>query len=164
MGFDPGAANFGFGIVRAEGPRMSALDGGVITTPASESMEARLGRIHRGVSELIELHRPDSVAFEEVYFGRNVRSAMSVGQATGVAMLAASQYGIGCHAYTPQAVKMSVCGSGAADKHQVQRMVGNLLRLGGAPSPDHAADALAVAICHAGIAGASAAGRAGVAG
>ena len=95
-------------------------------------------------------HEPRALAIEQVYFGRNVGSAMVVGQASGVAMLAAAQRGIACFAYTPQAIKMAVCGSGAAGKEQVQRMVGTLLGLPEPPTPDHAADALAVAICHGG--------------
>jgi crossover junction endodeoxyribonuclease RuvC len=93
------------------------------------------------------------MALEQVYFGKNVASAMPVGQASGVAMLAAAQAGVGCFSYTPQAIKMAVCGSGAAGKRQVQRMVGTLLGLPEPPTPDHAADALAVAICHGGSAG-----------
>jgi len=90
------------------------------------------------------------MAIEEVYFGKNVRSAMAVGQARGVAMLAAAERGVKCFSYTPQAIKMAVCGSGGAGKRQVQRMVGTLLGLPEPPTPDHAADALAVAICHGG--------------
>ena len=90
------------------------------------------------------------MAIEDIYFGKNVRSAMAVGRASGVAMLAAAQRGVACFAYTPQAIKMAVCGSGAAGKDQVQRMVGTLLGLPEPPTPDHAADALAVAICHGG--------------
>lgn len=150
MGIDPGAANLGFGIVRVEGNRMVALDGGVVETTPEQPMERRLERIHGTLAELIAWHEPRAMAIEEVYFGRNVRSAMAVGQATGVAMLAASQRGVVCFAYTPQAIKMAVCGSGAADKRQVQRMVGTLLGLPTPPTPDHAADALAVAICHGG--------------
>ncbi len=99
------------------------------------------------------------MAIEEVYFGKNVRSAMAVGQASGVAMLAAAEHGVDCFAYTPQAIKMAVCGSGAAGKDQVQRMVGTLLGLPEPPTPDHAADALAVAICHGGSGGHRAGGR-----
>jgi crossover junction endodeoxyribonuclease RuvC len=148
MGIDPGAANLGFGIVRIEGNHMVALDGGVVETSADQPMERRLERIHRALAELLEWHEPKAVAIEEVYFGKNVRSAMAVGQASGVAMLAAAERGVGCFSYTPQAIKMAVCGSGAADKRQVQRMVGTLLGLPDPPEPDHAADALAVAICH----------------
>ena len=150
MGIDPGAANLGFGFVAPRGGRLVALDGGVIETGPDLPIEKRLQRIHSLLCELIAQHRPQAVALEEIYFGRNVRSAMAVGQASGVAMLAAAAQGISCHTYTPQAVKMAVCGSGAADKGQVQRMVGTLLGLDAPPTPDHAADALAVAICHAG--------------
>jgi crossover junction endodeoxyribonuclease RuvC len=153
MGIDPGPANLGFGIVRVEGNRMVALDGGVVETSAELPIERRLERIHRALAELIAWHEPKAMAIEEVYFGKNVRSAMAVGQASGVAMLAAAQRGVECFAYTPQAIKMAVCGSGAAGKRQVQRMVGTLLSLPEPPAPDHAADALAVAICHGGAAG-----------
>lgn len=150
MGIDPGAANLGFGVVRVEGNHMVALDGGVVETTPEEPMERRLARIHRVLGELIAWHEPKAMAIEEIYFGRNVRSAMAVGQACGVAMLAAAEQDVGCFSYTPQAIKMAVCGSGAAGKRQVQRMVKTLLGLPEPPSPDHAADALAVAICHGG--------------
>ncbi len=129
---------------------MVALDGGVVETTPDLPMERRLERIHRALAELIAWHEPKAMAIEDVYFGKNVQSATVVGQASGVAMLAAAQSGIGCFAYTPQAIKMAVCGSGAAGKGQVQRMVGTLLGLPEPPTPDHAADALAVAICHGG--------------
>src|SRR4029079_13827177 len=115
-----------------------------------EPMERRLARIHSALRDLIAWHEPAAMAIEEGYLGKNVRSAMSVGQASGVAMLAAAEHGVGCFSYTPQAIKMAVCGSGAAGKRQGQRMVGTLLRLPEPPEPDHAADALAVAICHGG--------------
>ncbi len=153
MGIDPGAANLGFGVVRVEGAHMVALDGGVIETTPEQPIERRLERIHRALAELIEWHEPKALALEDVYFGKNVRSAMTVGRASGVVMLAAAQKGVRCFTYTPQAIKLSVCGSGAADKKQVQRMVGTLLGLPDPPSPDHASDALAVAICHGGSAG-----------
>jgi crossover junction endodeoxyribonuclease RuvC len=153
MGIDPGAANLGFGIVRVEGNRMVALDGGVVETSAEEPIERRLEQIHRKLTELIRWHEPRALAIEDIYFGKNVRSAMAVGQACGVAMLASAQGGVACFAYTPQAIKMAVCGSGSAGKRQVQRMVGTLLGLPEPPRPDHAADALAVAICHGGGAG-----------
>jgi crossover junction endodeoxyribonuclease RuvC len=113
-------------------------------------MERRLERIHSSLAELLAWHEPKAMAIEEVYFGKNVRSAMAVGQASGVSMLAAAERGIDCFTYTPQAIKMAVCGSGGAGKRQVQRMVGTLLGLPEPPTPDHAADALAVAICHGG--------------
>ena len=153
MGIDPGAANLGFGIVRVEGNHMVALDGGVVETSAELPIERRLERIHHALAELIAWHEPRAMAIESVYFGKNVHSATVVGQASGVAMLAAAQRGVSCFAYTPQAIKMADCGSGAAGKRQVQRMVGTLLGLPEPPSPDHAADALAVAICHGGSSG-----------
>ncbi|MGN6588207.1 MAG: crossover junction endodeoxyribonuclease RuvC [Solirubrobacterales bacterium] len=153
MGIDPGAANLGFGIVRVEGNHMVALDGGVVETTPELPMERRLARIYGALRELIAWHEPKAMAIEEVYFGKNVRSAMAVGQASGVAMLAAAEHGFGCLSYPPKAIKMAVWGSGAAGKRQVQRMVGTLLSLPEPPSPDHAADALAVAICHGGGSG-----------
>jgi crossover junction endodeoxyribonuclease RuvC len=153
MGIDPGAANLGFGVVRVEGNRMVALDGGVVETEVEMPIERRLERIHSALTELIEWHQPKAMALEDLYFGKNVHSAMSVGRASGAAMLAAAQQGVRCFVYTPQAIKKAVCGSGAAGKEQVQRMVATLLGLPELPTPDHAADALAVAICHGGTAG-----------
>lgn len=150
MGIDPGTANFGFGVIRIEGSHMVALDGGVIETGSSTPLERRLEAIHRDLSELMEWHRPSALAVEEIYFGSNTDSAMQVGRASGVALLAAAQLGIECFPYTPQAIKKAVCGSGSAGKKQVQRMVGTLLGLSEVPRPDHAADALAAAICHGG--------------
>lgn len=152
IGIDPGTANTGFGVVRTAGQRMVALDGGVIETPADLPVEKRLARLHESLGELVRWHEPKAMALEDLFFGRNVGSALSVGQARGVAMLAAAEQGLRCYDYTPQAVKKAVCGSGSADKGQVQRMVANLLGLPEPPTPDHAADAFAVAICHAGTA------------
>jgi crossover junction endodeoxyribonuclease RuvC len=150
MGIDPGVASTGFGVVRVAGASMSAIDGGVIEAPADEALPGRLTRIYGALEELLSWHEPAAVALEDLYFGKNVRSAIAVGQARGVAMLAAAQRGVPCFDYTPQAVKKAVCGSGAAAKEQVQQMVGALLGLPRSPQSDHAADALAVAICHAG--------------
>jgi crossover junction endodeoxyribonuclease RuvC len=149
MGIDPGVASTGFGVVLVDGASMSAADGGVIEAPPGGSLEGRLALIHEGLAKLLARHEPAAVALEDVYFGKNVRSAIAVGQARGVALLAAADAGVPCFDYTPQAVKMAVCGSGAAPKHQVQDMVGLLLGLPAPPRSDHAADALAVAICHA---------------
>jgi crossover junction endodeoxyribonuclease RuvC len=135
-------------VARAHG-RLVALDGGVIETPAGSDVGARLATIHARVTALIEEHEPEAVAVEDLYFGTNARSAFAVGQARGVVLLAAGQRGLPCASYTPQQVKGAVCGSGRADKGQVQRMVQALLSLTELPKPDHAADALAVAICHA---------------
>ncbi len=147
LGIDPGTANTGYGVVARSGGRLVALDGGVIK--ASGELGARLCAIHARVGELIAEHRVESVAVEDIYFGANARSAFAVGQARGVVLLAAGQAGLDCASYTPQQVKASVCGSGRAEKLQVQRMVQSLLSLTELPKPDHAADALAVAICHA---------------
>lgn len=153
IGIDPGAANTGFGVVRAIGSRMVALDGGVIETAPGLPTADRLARIHDSLGQLIAWHEPKAMALEDLFFGRNVGSALSVGQARGVAMLAAAQRAVPCFDYTPQAVKKAVCGSGGAGKDQVQEMVAALLGLPEPPQPDHAADAFAVAICHAGGAG-----------
>jgi crossover junction endodeoxyribonuclease RuvC len=119
----------------------------VVTTPARADPGARLALIHARVGALLDEHAPDVVAVEDLYFGTNARSAFAVGQARGVVVLAAGQRGIPCRSYTPQQIKGAVCGSGRADKDQVQRMVQALLALADLPRPDHAADALAVAIC-----------------
>ena len=148
LGIDPGTANTGYGVVERRGGRLLARDGGVIATPAKAPPEQRLAAIHARVGELLAEHDVDSVALEDLYFGANARSAFAVGQARGVVMLAAGQRGLPCAAYTPQQVKGAVCGNGRAEKLQVQRMVQVLLSLPELPRPDHAADALAVAVCH----------------
>jgi crossover junction endodeoxyribonuclease RuvC len=149
LGIDPGLASTGYGVVARRGSHLVALDGGVIQTRAQSPQERRLADIHSAIDGLIEEHRPDSMALEQLYFGQNVRTAFAVGQARGVVMLAAGQRGVPCASYTPQQVKGAVCGSGRAQKDQVARMVKTLLGLSEEPRPDHAADALAVAICHA---------------
>jgi crossover junction endodeoxyribonuclease RuvC len=149
LGIDPGTAHTGYGVVLTSGNRLAALDGGVIETRAGVPLERRLVDIHARIADLIREHEPAALAVEDLYFGRNVHSAFAVGQARGVVLLSAGMAGIPCFSYTPQAVKQAVCGTGSAPKDQVQRMVGALLSLPEPPSPDHAADALAVAICHA---------------
>ena len=149
LGVDPGTAHTGFGVVLARGQRIAALDGGVIATGAGSPLEQRLAGIHARVRDLIATHRPRALAVEDLFFGQNVRTAFAVGQARSAVVLAAELAGVPCSAYTPQAVKQAVCGSGGAAKDQVQRMVAALLSLPETPRPDHAADALAVAICHA---------------
>jgi crossover junction endodeoxyribonuclease RuvC len=154
LGIDPGVANTGYGVVAHHRGRLVALDGGVIETDADLPAEKRLARLHESLGELIGWHEPKAMALEDLFFGKNVASALSVGEARGVAMLAAARHELPCFDYTPQAVKKAVCGSGSADKGQVQRMVASLLGLPEPPAPDHAADAFAVAICHAGTIGA----------
>jgi crossover junction endodeoxyribonuclease RuvC len=148
IGIDPGLANTGFGVVARRSGRLAALDGGTIETRPELPAERRLAELHTAVGELLDRFEPDAMALEDLYFGQNVRSAFAVGQARGVVMLAAGERGIACEAYTPQQVKAAVCGNGRAGKDQVGRMVAALLSLAGPPAADHAADALAVAICH----------------
>jgi crossover junction endodeoxyribonuclease RuvC len=149
MGIDPGTASTGYGVVGRRGGQLVALDGGVIETSSGEALERRLNVIHARLCALIDEHRPSTLAVEQLYFGQNARTAFAVGMARGVVLLAAGQRDVPVHAYTPQQVKGAVCGSGSAAKEQVQRMVAALLALPDLPHPDHAADALAVAICHA---------------
>jgi crossover junction endodeoxyribonuclease RuvC len=149
LGIDPGLAATGYGVVTVRHGQLIALEGGVIATPATARPETRLAAIHARVGDLIDEHAPEALAIEALYFGQNVRTALAVGQARGAVLLAAGQRGVRCEDYTPQQVKAAVCGSGRADKAQVQRMVQHLLALPEPPRPDHAADALAVAICHA---------------
>jgi crossover junction endodeoxyribonuclease RuvC len=148
LGIDPGLANTGYGVIARRDGRLVALDGGVIETAAGVATERRLAELHGALAALVEEHAPDAVALEDLYFGANVRTAFAVGQARGVAMLAAGQAGADCFSYTPQQVKAAVCGSGRAGKEQVGWMVRSLLSLAAPPRSDHAADALAVAICH----------------
>ncbi len=147
LGIDPGTASTGYGVVESTGSRLRALASGVIATTPREPLERRLARIHAGVGELLDGHRPDALAIEELYFGANARTAFAVGQARGVVLLAAGARGVPTRSYTPQQVKDAVCGSGRAQKEQVARMVARLTGLAALPAPDHAADALAVAIC-----------------
>src|SRR4051812_58461 len=148
LGIDPGTASTGFGLVERCGNELSALSGGVISTTPDQALEVRLAAISARLGELIAAHRPAALAVEDIFFGRNVRTAFAVGQARGAVLAAAGAVGVPCFAYTPQAVKLAVCGSGRAGKEQVQRMVAALLGLDSPPVSDHAADALALAICH----------------
>lgn len=152
LGIDPGLANTGFGVVERRGGRLLALDGGVIETVAGLPHERRLTLLHERLSELLDRHDCEAVALEQLYFGQNVRTAFAVGEARGVCLLAAGQRGLPCASYTPQQIKGAVCGSGRAGKQQVARMVQSLLALPQAPTPDHASDALAVAVCHINVA------------
>jgi crossover junction endodeoxyribonuclease RuvC len=147
LGIDPGTASTGYGVVRSEGSRLRALASGVIQTRAGVPLERRLVEIHRQIGELLDRFGPDAVAIEELYFGANAQTAFAVGQARGVALLAAGERRVASCSYTPQQVKSAVCGHGAATKDQVARMVARVLALAAPPAPDHAADALAVAIC-----------------
>ena len=149
LGIDPGTAACGYGIVQESGGRLRALDYGWWKTPASDRPEARLRTIYEAVDELIRRAVPDVVALEESFVGVDARTALSVGQARGAVLVASALADVECAEYAPARVKQAVCGYGRAEKAQVQRMVQAILRLDAPPTPNHAADALAVAICHA---------------
>jgi crossover junction endodeoxyribonuclease RuvC len=149
IGIDPGTASCGYGIVHERDGRLRAIDHGWWQTPAEQRPELRLKTIFDEVAALIEAHRPDAVALEESFVGADARTALSVGQARGAVMVAAANAGVDCAEYPPARVKQVVCGYGRAEKQQVQKMVKAILSLQSAPTPSHAADALAVAICHA---------------
>jgi len=149
FGIDPGSARTGYGCIDSNGTRHQIVLSGAITTPAAASFADKLHQIHSRLSALIAECRPDSVAIENLFHAVNVRSALKLGHARGVAMLAAVQSGVAVLEYTPAEVKRAVVGYGRAEKSQVQQMVKLLLGLPAPPSPHDAADALAVAICHA---------------
>ena len=149
LGIDPGTAACGWGIVHASGGRIRALDHGCWQTRAGDPPALRLLTIFEGVGALLVAHGPDAVAVEESVVGADARIALSVGQARGAVLVAAASAGVECAEYSPTHVKRAVCGYGRAEKGQMQRMVRAILALDRVPTPNHAADALAVAICHA---------------
>jgi crossover junction endodeoxyribonuclease RuvC len=149
IGIDPGTASCGYGIVHERDGRLRAIDHGWWKTPAAARPEARLKTIFDAVAGLVAQHQPDAVALEESFVGVDARTALSVGQARGVVMVAAANAGVECAEYPPARVKQAVCGYGRAEKRQVQKMVQAILAMPSEPTPSHAADALAVAICHA---------------
>lgn len=149
LGLDPGTAATGYGVIEQRGARLAAVAYGVIETPAGMQLHHRLDIIFRHVAAVLDRYRPEAAAVESLFFNVNVRTALAVGQARGVALLACSRSGCDLFEYTPQQVKLAVVGYGKAEKAQVQEMVRVLLSLDHTPSPDHAADALGVAICHA---------------
>lgn len=148
VGIDPGTATTGYGIVEEKGYGLEAITYGVVTTAPSLPLEQRLAQLFDALSTLIQRYKPDSAAVEQLFFQRNVRTAIAVGQARGVALLALAKAGLSVGEYSPLEVKQAVTGYGGADKNQVQHMVQLLLNLPEVPHPDDAADALAVAICH----------------
>ena len=149
IGIDPGTAITGYGLVREEQDgSLSVVDYGVIQTSADEKMPERLVQLYHKLKVIIDLHSPQSGAVEKLFFARNVRTALTVGQARGIALLALAESGVTIAEYSPNEVKQAVAGFGGADKKQVQKMVQALLDLEQIPQPDDAADALAVAICH----------------
>ena len=148
LGIDPGVSRCGYGAVAAQGSTLTALACGVIRTPPSDPLPERLAALQAELEGLVAELRPAAVAVERVFFQTNVRTAMSVGQASGLALAVAARAGVPVCQYTPNEVKQAVAGYGAAGKEQVQAMVTRLLHLSEAPKPPDAADALALAICH----------------
>lgn len=149
LGIDPGTAITGYGVIKVEGNKFSYLDHGCIYTDAGVPDEERLKKIYTNVWGLLEKYEPTDMAVEELFFNKNVKTALSVGQARGVILLAGALKGISVCEYTPLQVKQAVVGYGRAEKQQIQHMVKIFLNLQQIPKPDDAADALAIAICHA---------------
>jgi len=149
IGVDPGTASTGYGLVRQiQGGELELVDYGVFTTPSDQCMSNRLVKLYDDLTTLLALHRFDSGAVEKLFFQKNVTTAISVGQARGVTLLALAQAGVPVDEYTPREIKQAVVGYGGADKIQIQKMVKTLLKMEAIPRPDDAADALAIAICH----------------
>ena len=154
LGIDPGYALMGWGVVEAEGSRMKLVNYGCIETKAGVPMQNRLRTLQLGVRDLLNIYKPDDVAFEELFFARNVTTALMVGAARGAAIIAAAEYTNNLYEYTPMQIKQAITSYGKADKKQIQQMVKLLLKLDDIPKPDDAADAIACAIthCQAGVA------------
>lgn len=149
LGVDPGTAITGYGLIEQQGQQLMPRRYGVIRTAAGLPLAERLKEIYQCLTDLVAEYRPDAMVVEELFFNKNTRTALAVGQARGVILLVAALQGIQTAEFTPLQVKMAVVGYGRAEKHQVQEMVRILLGLNAIPKPDDAADALAIAICHA---------------
>ncbi|WP_178020335.1 crossover junction endodeoxyribonuclease RuvC [uncultured Paenibacillus sp.] len=149
LGIDPGIAIVGFGFIDKQGSKVTPVQYGCIQTEAHTPEEERLMHVYEAMVQLIDKYKPDAVAFEKLFFNRNVTTAMSVSQARGVLVLAAAQKGLPIAEYTPMQVKQAIVGYGKAEKRQVQEMTRMFLKLQAIPKPDDVADALSVAICHA---------------
>jgi crossover junction endodeoxyribonuclease RuvC len=149
IGIDPGLASTGWGVVRFDGSRFLHIGHGVVKTDPETPLPQRLRIIHSAIKKLLTKYAPTEAGVEELFFSKNTSSAMQVAHARGVVLLALGERGIPVGCYSPQHVKQAVIGRGKADKDQVQRLVGVVLGLAEVPGPDHAADALAIAICHA---------------
>lgn len=149
LGIDPGTGILGFGVVDASpGGKVAIVDGGVIRTPVKQEDSLRLSTIYDELTEIIELHKPEVMSVEKLFFAQNVTTAMSVAQARGVVLLCGVQNGLTLFEYTPLQIKQAITGYGKADKKQMQEMVRVILGLNEVPKPDDCADALAAAICH----------------
>lgn len=148
LGIDPGLAHTGWGVVEQCGSRLGCVAYGCVATPADRPLAERLLKIHHQVGAVIERFRPSCVGIETVWFGNNVTAAFATGQARGAALVACAEMGLAVGEYSPSQIKLAVVGEGTAEKEQVQYTVRHLLRLERDPAPDHAADALAAAICY----------------
>ena len=151
IGIDPGYAIMGYGILDYNGNRFKTVHYGSIETKAGVPMPERLKLLYDGLTEIIQEYKPDEASIEELFFNRNVTTAIGVGEARGVAMLACVEGGLSVSEYTPMQIKQAVVGTGSADKAQVMYMIRSVLALDHEPHPDHAADALAAAVCHANL-------------
>ncbi|MBE5765652.1 MAG: crossover junction endodeoxyribonuclease RuvC [Clostridiales bacterium] len=149
LGIDPGFAIMGYGVIETDGVRHKLIQYGALTTEAKTPTPARLLSIYTGIRQVIDIYKPDQIAFEELFFSKNVTTGMMVSAARGAALVAAAQYTQELYEYTPMQIKQAVTGSGRADKQQVQAMVRVILGMRETPKPDDAADALAAAITHA---------------
>lgn len=149
LGIDPGLANTGWGIVETRGPLCRARAYGNIATQADSPLNVRLGAIYDQLAQVINRYRPEDVAIERIFFGHNTKSAIATAHARGAALVACAHSGMAVGEYTPMQIKQAVVGTGAADKNQVTYMVRQVLALDHDPKPDHCADALAAAVCHA---------------
>lgn len=149
LGIDPGTAVTGYGVVRRDDGPPTLLECGIIRTRPRDPLPDRLCAIHDGVVELIERHRPNALAIEDVFYARNVRTTIVLGHARGVVLLCGAKAGLAISEYTPAEIKKAVCGTGSATKDQVQFMVGTLLRLKAPPRPADASDGVAAALAHA---------------
>lgn len=148
LGIDPGLANTGWGVIEQRGARLTCLAYGCVSTPTSMPLEKRLAKIHEQIGAVAERYRPTCVGIETVWFGQNITAAFATGQARGAALVACANAGMTVGEFSPKQIKLAVVGAGGADKAQVQYMVKQLLSLEAEPRPDHAADALAAAICY----------------
>ena len=149
LGIDPGLATLGYGVIEVNNDRRRLITFGTLTTPAGQPMPQRLRAIFQGMNQLMDIYQPDDVAFEELFFSKNITTGMAVSAARGVALVAVVQRTDNLYEYTPMQIKQAVTGYGGADKHQVQQMVRMLLNMKEIARPDDAADALAVALTHA---------------
>ena len=149
LGIDPGLATLGYGVIEVNNDRRRLIQFGTLTTPAGQPMPQRLRAIFQGMNQLMDIYNPDDVAFEELFFSKNITTGMAVSAARGVALVAVVQRTDNLYEYTPMQIKQAVTGYGGADKHQVQQMVKMLLNMRDIARPDDAADALAVALTHA---------------